>query len=203
MSRLALRLPRLLPVAIVAVATAFALTGCEPGALAPQDSAVPSGSPSATAAPSELPGATDGPADTEPAGSEPAGSEPAETPAPTTPPVAGDLACSDIFTAAQLYDFNPNFAPTTQQGELPGATAEIADAGGTVCIYQHVTGSDRLVVAVLQDPATLDYPGFEPVGDEGVATSRASNVLISVASIYFASERDAQPIIDQVSSNLL
>lgn len=195
MSRPVLHLPRLLPVAIVAAAAAFALTGCEPGALAPQDSALPSASPSASAAPSETPGSTDEPIDTEPADS--------ETPAPTTPPVAGDLACSDIFTAAQLYDFNPNFAPTTQQGELPGATAEIADAGGTVCVYQHVTGSDRLVVAVLQDPATLDYPAFELVGDDGVATSRASNVLISVASIYFASERDAQSVIDQVSSNLL
>lgn len=186
------RIHRLLPAAIVAAVTALALTGCEPGVLAPTESPVPSTSttPTATSEPSETP--TDEPVET----------EASETPEPTTPPVAGDLACSDLFTAGQLYEFNPNFAPTEQQGQLPGATATIADAGGTVCVYQHVTSSDRLVIAVLQDPGTVDAAAFETVGDEGVATEQASNVLISVASIYFASAADAQPILDQVAANL-
>ncbi len=174
------------------------LTGCEPGALAPTEAPNGSDAPStsAPAEPSETPGATDEPVDSAPA-------EPAATPLPTTPPVAGELPCTDVFTADQLYDFNPNFAPSNQQGQLPDTIRAIADAGGTVCAYEHVTGSDRLVIAVLEDPASFDYPAFETSGEVGVATSRSSNVLISVASVYFVSEQDAQPIIDDVSTNLL
>lgn len=199
MSRPRLRLCRLLPAAIVAAVTAVALTGCEPGALAPTDAPDASGAPttSASAEPSEAPGSTG-----EPGASEPAGSEPAATPMPTTPPVAGELPCTDVFTTDQLYDFNPNFAPSNQQGQLPGAVRSIADAGGTVCIYEHVTGSDRLVVAVQQNATANDYPGFETVGDEGVATTSAGDALISVASVYFVSERDAEPIIGDVAANL-
>lgn len=199
MSRPRLRLRRLLPAAIVAAVTAVALTGCEPGALAPTDAPDASGAPStsAPAEPSETPGSSDGPGATEPASS-----EPAATPMPTTPPVAGELPCTDVFTADQLYDFNPNFAPSSQQGQLPGTIRAIADAGGTVCVYEHVTGSDRLVIAVQQDAMNLDYPGFETVGQEGVATTSADDALISVASVYFVSEQDARPIIDDVAANL-
>lgn len=199
MSRPRLQFRRLLPAAIVAAVTAMALTGCEPGALAPSGTPDVSGSPtaSATPEPSEAPGSTD-----EPGPSEPVDSEPASTSLPTTPPVAGELPCTDVFTADQLYDFNPNFAPSNQQGQLPGTIRAIADAGGTVCVYEHVTGSDRLVIAAQQDPTTSDYPGFETIGDEGVATSSAGDVLISVASVYFVSEQDAQPVIDDVAANL-
>ena len=188
------RIRRLLPAAIVAAATAMMLTGCEPGVLAPPESPEPSTSttPTATDEPSETPGPTDEPVET----------EASETPQPTTPPVAGDLACSDIFTAAQLYDFNPNFAPTEQQGQLPGATATIADAGGTVCAYQHVTGDDRLVIAVLQNPGSTTAPAFETAGEVGVASTSTGSLLVSVASIYFPSAQDAQPVLDQVTANL-
>ncbi|WP_347754156.1 hypothetical protein [Agrococcus sp. ProA11] len=192
MSRPRLHLRRPLPVAIVAAVTAMALTGCEPGALAPTDAATDSPSASATSEPIETPGATDEPIDAEP--------EP--TVLPTTAPVAGELPCSDVYTADQLYDFNPNFAPSNQQGQLPGAIGEIAEAGGTVCVYEHVTGSDRLLIAVQQDASTSDYPGFETVGDEGIATTLANDALISVASVYFVSEQDARPVVDDVASNL-
>lgn len=188
----------------MAAVTAVALTGCEPGALAPTDAPDVSGAPttSAPTEPSEQPGSSDEPGATEPASSEPASSEPGATSMPTTPPVAGELPCTDVFTADQLYDFNPNFAPSNQQGQLPGAIRAIADAGGTVCIYEHVTGSDRLVIAVQQDATANSYPGFETVGDEGVATTSAGDALISVASVYFVSEQDAEPIIGDVAANL-
>ncbi len=178
---------------IVAAATALALTGCEPGALAPVDSPEPSAT--ATEQPTESPDGTQAPVESD----EPSATE---SPEVTTPPVAGELPCTDILTAEQLYDFNPNFAPTTEQGTLPGAIADIAEAGGTVCAYQHVTGSDRLVVGVLQDAAGFSAPEFEAVGDEGVATLPAGGAVVAAASIYFASADDAQPWLDEVADNL-
>lgn len=182
---------RILPVVLVAAATALALTGCEPGALAPSPSptysepgSLPSGSPSA-------------PAETEPATPAPTG-----TALPTTPPVAGDLACADVLTADQLYEFSPNFAPTQQQGALPGAVARIAQAGGTVCAYQHVTAADRLLVGVLQDGAGFSAPAFETDDGMGVATSTDGATVVSVASEYFGVAPDAQPVLDQVLGNL-
>lgn len=201
MSRPSLRIPRLLPVAVIAAAAALALTGCEPGALAPTDSPEPStsvsGQPSETPSetPDETPDASAGPGETETPGQ-------TETPQVTTPPVAGDLPCSEVFTADQLYDFNPNFAPTSDRGTLPGAVANIAEAGGTVCVYQHVTGADRLVIGVLQGMSSFSAPAFETVGDEGVATVPTDGAVVSAASIYFASERDAQPVTDDVVANL-
>lgn len=205
MSRPSLRIRRLLPVAVIAAATALALTGCAPGALAPTDSPEPStsvsGQPSETPSetpgdtPSETPDASAGPGETEAPGQ-------TETPQVTTPPVAGDLPCSDVFTADQLYDFNPNFAPTSDQGTLPGAVADIAEAGGTVCAYQHVTGADRLVIGVLQGMGSFGAPAFETIGDEGVATVPTEGAVVSAASIYFASARDAQPVTDDVVANL-
>ena len=184
---------RLLPVAIVAAATALALTGCEPGALAPVDSPEPSSS--ASGQPSQARGETTEPGETE-------APEQTETPEVTTPPVAGDLPCSDVFTADQLYEFNPNFAPTTDQGTLPGAIADLAEAGGTVCVYQHVTGADRLVIGVLQGLGEFNAPEFETVGDEGVVTVPVDGTIVSAASIYFPSADSAQTVIDQVSGNL-
>ncbi|GEK80992.1 hypothetical protein [Agrococcus baldri] len=187
---------RLLPVTIVAAVTALALTGCEPGVLAPTESPEPSSSPTVTPEPSE----SETPGSGEP--TETDAPEQSGSPEPTTPPVAGELPCTEVFTADQLYDFNPNFAPTSDQGELPGAIGEIADAGGTVCAYQHVTGSDRLVIAVLQDAGGFSGAGFETVGDEGVSTVPSGGTVVAAASIYFASAQDARPYIDEVIANL-
>ncbi|MCH1883721.1 hypothetical protein [Agrococcus sp. ARC_14] len=189
------RIHRLWPVTIVAAVTALALTGCEPGVLAPTESPEPSTSPSTTSEATQTPEPTEDPGTTETP-------DPSSSAEPTTPPVAGELPCSDVFTADQLYEFNPNFAPTGEPGELPGAIADIADAGGTVCAYQHVTGSDRLVVAVLQDAGGFSGAGFETVGDEGVSTVPAGGAVVAAASIYFASAQDAQPVTDEVVANL-
>lgn len=195
MSRPSLRIrhrARLLPATIVAAAAALALTGCEPGVLAPPESQGPT--PSASEQPVESPAATDAPATDDPAAT--------DSPEVTTPPVAGELPCTDVFTAEQLYEFNPNFAPSSEQGSLPGAIADIAEAGGTVCAYQHVTGSDRLVVAVLQEAAGFAAPEFEAVGDEGVAALPSGGTIVAAASIYFTSAADAQPVLDAVADNL-
>ncbi|WP_425844260.1 hypothetical protein [Agrococcus sp. TSP3-2-1] len=186
---------RLLPVAIIASATALALTGCEPGVFAPSDSPSPSASSSPTASP--LPSATATPVESPEPTPAPTGSA-----LPTTPPVAGDVPCSQVYTADQLYAFNPNFAPSSDAGTLPGAISDIVDAGGTVCAYQHVTGGDRLVVAVLQEAAGFQAPAFETVGDLGVATAPSGGTVVSVASQYFASEQDAREVLDQVLANL-
>lgn len=200
MSSPSLRIRRLLPVALVATATALALTGCEPGALAPTESPEPSAS--ASAQPSTSPSASETPDATElPESPEPTAA-PSESALPTTPPIAGELACTDVYTAEQLYEFNPNFAPSSDQGSLPGAVDDVADAGGTVCAYQHVTGADRLLVGVLSDGAGFSAPAFETVGDMGVAVAPQGGAIVAVASQYFDTAQDAQQVIDQVADNL-
>lgn len=191
-----MRIRRLLPVALVATATALALTGCEPGALAPVDTAGPTPSASETAQPTPSESETPLPEQPEPSPA-PTGSA-----LPTTPPVAGDISCTDVYTADQLYEFNPNFAPTSEQGSLPGALDDVADAGGTVCAYQHVTGADRLLIGVLSDAAGFAAPAFETVADMGVAASPQNGTIIAVASQYFDTVQDAQQVIDQVADNL-
>lgn len=189
MSRPSLSIPRrLLPATIVAAFAALALTGCEPGALAPAESP---DAPSASVEPSETP---------EPTGTE--SQAPSETPEVTTPPIAGELPCTEVFTLEQLYAFNANFAPSSEEGQLPGAVADIADAGGTVCAYQHVTGSDRLVIGVLQDANSFTAPAFESVGDIGVASARTDGLVVAAASSYFVEARDAQQVLDDVVANL-
>lgn len=199
MSSPSLRIRRLLPVALVATATALALTGCEPGALAPTASPEPSATASETPTPSataiETPASTESP-------------EPTPTPAPTgtalptTPPVAGELPCTQVYSADQLYEFNPNFAPSSDEGSLPGAVADVAQAGGTVCAYQHVTGADRLLIGVLSDAAGFAAPAFETVDDMGVAASPQDGAVIAVASQYFSTAQDAQQVVEQVATNL-
>lgn len=188
------RIRRLLPAVIIASATALALTGCEPGVLAPSESPTPSTSSSPTATPS--------PSATTPAESPEPTPAPTGSALPTTPPVAGDVPCSQVYTADQLYSFNPNFAPSSDADTLPGAISDIVDAGGTVCAFQHVTGGDRLVVGVLQEAAGFQAPAFETVGDLGVATAPSGGTIVSVASQYFTSEQDAREVLDQVLANL-
>ncbi|MCR8670689.1 hypothetical protein [Agrococcus sp. HG114] len=187
------RIRRLFPTLIVAATAGLVLTGCEPGVFAPSESPEPSSS--VTAAPSETPSST--PVDTPTPTPAPTGSA-----LPTTPPIAGELPCSEVYTADQLYEFNPNFAPSSDEGSLPGAIQDVADAGGTVCAYQHVTGSDRLVVGVLQDASGFAAPAFETVGDMGVAATPVDGTIVAVASQYFATERDAQQVLDQVIANV-
>ncbi|WP_306231508.1 hypothetical protein [Agrococcus beijingensis] len=200
MSDSTLRIRRLLPAVIMASVTALGLAGCgEPGALAPSDSP----SPTASASETPDPAASGEPTESaEPTESGEPTAAPSETAQPTTPPVAGDIPCSTVYTAEQLYEFNPNFAPTGDQGTLPGAVAEIADAGGTVCIYQHVTGSDRLLVGVLRDAGGFSSPTFASEGDIGIATTVTGGTAVSIASEYFAEERDARPVLDQVVANI-
>ncbi|MGM1028541.1 MAG: hypothetical protein ACQEWM_01575 [Actinomycetota bacterium] len=210
MSSPSLRIRRLIPVALVATATALALTGCEPGALAPSVSPEPSSSaseqPTPSSSDSEGEGETASPSATPTETELPESPEPIPAPTgtalPTTPPVAGDISCTDVYTADQLYEFNPNFAPSSDQGSLPGAIDDVADAGGTVCAYQHVTGSDRLLIGVLSDAAGFAAPAFETVSDMGIATSPQDGAIIAVASQYFDTVQDAQQVIDQVADNL-
>lgn len=196
MSDSSLRIRRLLPAVIVASATALSLASCgEPGVLAPSES--PSTTP--TASESSEPSVEPSAAPTESVEPTPA---PTGSALPTTPPVAGELPCSTVYTAEQLYEFNPNFAPSSDEGSLPGAVAEIAAAGGTVCAYQHVTGSDRLLVGVLPEAGGFSAAAFETEGEIGIATSATGGTAVSVASQYFAEARDAQPVLDQVIANV-
>jgi hypothetical protein len=45
-------------------------------------------------------------------------------------------------------------------------------------------------------------PAISTEGDIGIATAPVGGTIVSVASQYFASERDAQPVLDQVIANV-
>lgn len=190
------RIRRLLPAVVMAAATALALTGCEPGVFAPSETPGASATATESAEPTPTPTASEVVPTPTPTPA-PTGSD-----LPTTPPIAGDLPCTDVLSAEQLYEFNPNFAATAEEGTLPGAIGDIADAGGTVCAYQHVTGPDRLVIGVLQQADGFTAVEFQSVGDLGVATSIEGDLAIAAASQYFGAAQDAQPLIDDVAGNL-
>lgn len=190
--------PALLPLLAVTM-SALVLTGCQPGVFAPTDTDAPATTPTAT----ETSPATDEPIDEpmdEPTQA-PVETDPAATPLPTTPPVVGALPCSRVLTADQLYAFNPNFAPVERAAAMPPALERVADAGGTVCAFRHVTGSDELVVGALEDAAGFQAPEFEQVGDLGVALAPVGGTVVVVASQYFGSAAEAQEVLDAVAGN--
>ena len=142
-----MRTRALLPVALLAAA-ALGLSGCQAGLLAPtvSESASPSASSDVEAPSTQQP---------EPSASE---GEPSEAPSqsPVAPGEAVDFTCEEVFTLQQLYDFDPNFALADDPGiPLPAAFELIADNGGLVCAYRHVTANAVLLIGV--GPEAVDY----------------------------------------------
>lgn len=185
--------PRAL-VAVLAVAGALALAACTPGAL--DGDAAPTGSPT----PMPAPPPSDAPADPDPSGFDPAPSE-----APVVQPVAGDLdlACGDLLTPQQVYDFNPEMLATdAPTGGVPDGIASFAEDGGLVCAWQHATSGDQLMVAVL--------PGDVEAGEDDVdcgALECVSDVVgdyaVRVGSQYFVGAADlGRQVIDEVAANI-
>lgn len=190
-----MRTRALLPAALLAAA-ALGLTGCQAGLLAPteSESATPSASNDVEAPSTEQP---------EPSASE---GEPSEAPSqsPVSPGEAVDFTCEEAFTLQQLYDFDPNFALADDPGiPLPAAFELIADNGGLVCAYSHVTSGALMLIGV--GPAGTDYSEgstYTNDGNIGVEYRQTESYGIAAGSTYFGSEGDAVPILDQVEANI-
>ncbi|SDH25530.1 hypothetical protein [Agrococcus jejuensis] len=168
-------------VAVLAVAGALALAACTPGALGDDDA--PSTSPTPTPAPPP----SDAPADPDPSGFDPAPSE-----APVVGPVDGDLdlACGDLLTPQQVYDFNPEMLATdAPTGGLPAGFATIVEVGGIVCAWQHATSGDVLLVGVASVEATEGHDGWDctPVT---CADAVDGDTYVLVGSLYFEGAED-------------
>lgn len=189
---------RFLPLVTLALIAA-GLTGCQPGALDPDASSAPSTS------------AEPDPSGTQEPSGEPSG-EPSEEPSgeptapPTTNPIGGDLdvPCATLFTIDQLYELNPNFAPTNAPAvAVPGAVDAVAAAGGVTCAYQHVTNTDALFVAAAPAAEATAAAPFSEEGDMAVATRITDEWSVAVASpLFLGDEQGANRVIDQVLGNL-
>lgn len=187
-----MRTRALLPLVL---AVSFALTGCQAGMLAPTES---ESAPASEAPPVESP--------TQQPTASPSEGEPTEVPTqePLAPGEAVDFTCDELFTLQQLYDFDPNFSPVNETDiDLPGAFTSIAEAGGLVCAFKHVTADALLVVGAA--PAGVDFgdnAGFTNNGALGTETSEGEQYSVAVGSSHFGSEGDAAGIIEQVQGNL-
>ncbi|WP_144719557.1 hypothetical protein [Agrococcus jejuensis] len=177
-------------VVVLAAAGALALAACTPGAL---DGDAPSETPTQAPAPS------DAPEDPDPSAFEPAPSE-----APVVGPVEGDLdlACSEVLTPQQVYDFNPEMLATASPaGGLPDAFSAIVERGGVVCAWQHATSGDVLLVGV--QPADEDAPDDADAGGLTTASERSDDWAVLVGSRYFEGADDqARSMAAQVIANL-
>ena len=191
-----MRTRALLPLALL-TAAALGLTGCQAGLLAPTPSeteVAPSG-----AAPIESPSG-------ETPDESPSEGEPDEAPSqePLAPGEAVDFTCESLFTLQQLYDYDPNFTPSNEApAELPAAFTAIAEAGGLVCAYRHVTADAVLLVGVAPADAELgDASGYTNNGVYGVETAAAGDYVIAAGSDRFGAEGDAAGVLEQVGGNV-
>lgn len=179
---------RLAAVLLAAVAL-VGLTACEPGAFDAGESDAPSSEP--TASPTDAPEDTEAP----------------PSPAPTVDPVGGelDLACDQVVTPQQVYDLNANFAATSSPSAgVPAEVQAVADAGGVVCAWEHLTNGDPLLAAVAYASEAPDDADFEAEdGSVFIRGERNDDYWIVVASPYFsAAEPGAADLIAQIAGNL-
>lgn len=132
------------------------------------------------------------------------------------------IACTDILTAQQVYDYNPNYVATNSYKPGPGTLgAQAAADQGRVCGWLNETSSVELEVAVAQ-PAPGVLTTLKSGAAAGTAVQlgggvtgyfRTSNGIgqlqafargywVIVSSADVASESDADPIAKDVLVNL-
>lgn len=144
------------------------------------------------------------------------------TPTPTPTPVA--IACAKIFTAQQVYDFNPNFAATPKYQPAAGSLeSKVVAQAGVACSWQNESGAGTVQIGVAR-PAASELTllsgqaaqKYSPVPTYGNApavtgyfspTAHAAQVFtrgywVTVDSPLFQEPGDAEPIVADVLKNL-
>ncbi|SEC04578.1 hypothetical protein SAMN04489806_2454 [Paramicrobacterium humi] len=151
---------------VAVVATGIALAGCAP---AVEDE--PSASPGVTSTATGEPTATGSPAPTETPGTTAPTTDP--TTKPTTNPNAGEpvgLACDQLITLQQMYDFNSNVSllgPFTPKASA--LSAKVAAFKGLTCRSQQNSSGNALDFSV----AKLDKATLEQLANQAVTNSKS------------------------------
>ncbi|GAA4180641.1 iron ABC transporter ATP-binding protein [Gryllotalpicola koreensis] len=154
-ARPALRLTTALAAAAV---TATLLAGCAPASSTTKDTSKPGSSSSAA------------PTDTDTSAASP-------TPTPTPTPTPVTLQQGQIWTAQQVYDFNPNFSPDPNYKLADGsAAAKLVQLSGVSFGWVNQTSGDTIEVAVAH-PSAENVDQFSGA----VASSGAQQVPIDGA----------------------
>jgi len=141
------------------------------------------------------------------------------TPGPTSEPFAID--CSDLISAAEIYEYNPNFGGVEGWVPSPGTVAgDGVAAQGTACRWQnqssgatidvsvaHLLGpglsAKRAEVAASSTPAPWAIEGyFLANGGPGVAQAFTGEYWITVESTTFFAAEDVAPLIEYISGAL-
>jgi len=136
---------RVFPAVIALSASALLLSACVPSEPSPAEStSVPT--TSSTPEPSATSSAT----------AEPTTSS---TPDPQATPV--DIACTELITPQQMYDFNPNYVLLSSFAPDAGTPAATAvQSKGTVCRWENGTSGITIDVSVVQ-PAPSAVSGLK------------------------------------------
>lgn len=201
--------------ALIALAAAsLTLTACAPPV-------GPDGSPSPSAS-------TSTPSDSESAPPDEHREDPGQPTAPptsTTRPDAGEdvgLACDDVITLQQMYDFNPNVSALGQYTPEAGSLGDtVVSYNGLTCRWSNNTSGRTIDVAIAKlDPETLAdlsadaSKSAEPVsvyGDEGyfgqssgVGTAQifTGSYWVVLSSKDFTTARGAEQLAGYVVGNL-
>jgi hypothetical protein len=189
------------------VCAVLVLTGCVNQTPASSGSG-PSGTSSGTSSPSGPP-------------SSPSSSA-TPTVTPGTPGTPVTIACANILTAQQVYDYNPNYVGTNTYKPGPGTLgAQAAADNGRVCGWLNETSGVELEVAIAQPAestlATLKSGAasgtavqlgggvtgyFGAVGGVGQLQAFTRGFWVIVSSADIASESDADPIAKDVLGHL-
>jgi len=175
------------------------LAGCVPTsatdeATATRPGPTPSPTASSTAAPSAAPTATA---------------------APEAQPIPLSVACDQLVSAQELYDYNPNFSPAPGFSPAAGSSAATAvSLGGTACSWAHQSNGETFDISAAQltdarlatakaDAAasgtavsTFGVEGyFGTVNGTAVAQAFSGPYWITVASPTFVEPQDAAALV--------
>lgn len=197
------RLPRLRStgLALVVVASAFALTGCTEPA--------PDPGPSTPA--SEAPVASDGAAAT-------------PEPTPAEEPVPFEVDCATLLSADELYAYNPNYGEAPDFEPTAAGVVGVADEAGTTCgLLNQTSGTliefgvatpppgaleSRKNAAALGSKAVPTYgtppeiEGYFSAASAGEAQVFTGEYWVVVASTDFIEPGDPQALVAAILANL-
>lgn len=159
-----------------------------------------------------------------------AGYTPAPTPATPTPTASAtpdaasepfSIACGDLISADQIYEYNPNFGPVDGWVPSPGTIAgDGVAAQGTACRWQNQSSGATIDVSVahLLEPrlsekraevaatyTAANWPiegYFTAGGGPGVAQAFTDKYWVTVQSTTFFAPEDVAPIIEYLAGAL-
>lgn len=202
-------------IAAVAIAT-LAMSGCSGDD--PEDVASPSPTASALPGPSSSPVETVSPEPSE---------SPSETaaPEPSPDPLSGlpvGVACEDLLTAQDVYDYNPNVGTDPgyrpRVGSGPEKTRELS---GVACGWLNQTSGQTYSIGVARFEASelervramVSQEGGDALGGGldgtyrvesgvGVIELFVGSYWVSAESSAFLGVEDAQPLLDAIERNL-